>query len=391
MTKFVSIIILTEVPLSRRDYERFGIEILSRHFFVRVLDCTAWINPSFWGENATIGYECPERLKITAWDELEGQLTRLSGQYIVIDYLGDCSTALYVRQYLKKKRVLRVLVRCGLIPEPNSLERIRRASRQGSFVMRGIRKVLRDGLSLIRPKLPQADMAVVAGEAALRDRRVQKAEHIWVHSFDFDVYLRCRGKGKETDVPYAVFLDSDLAFHADFELGGENPMVTAERYYPAINHFFDRFELLTGLKVVIAAHPRSRYDLRPDLYGHRIPVLHKTCELVKDASLVMTTQSTAISLAVMCNKPILYLNTDEHENCDYIGYMYEAASALKSNIINIDHFSDAELNLVDLMEVSDDAYRYYMNTYIKHPGTPDAPIWEIFSAYIQRKFCVPSD
>ena len=41
------IVILTPAPFSKRDYDRFGIDILKRNFLVQVLDCAAWINQEY--------------------------------------------------------------------------------------------------------------------------------------------------------------------------------------------------------------------------------------------------------------------------------------------------------------------------------------------------------
>ena len=35
-------------PLSRREYFRFGIEILKKDFLVKTLDFTPWLNPKFY-------------------------------------------------------------------------------------------------------------------------------------------------------------------------------------------------------------------------------------------------------------------------------------------------------------------------------------------------------
>ena len=42
------IIILSRGLFSKRDYDRFGIDILKRNFLVKVFDCTAWINQDYY-------------------------------------------------------------------------------------------------------------------------------------------------------------------------------------------------------------------------------------------------------------------------------------------------------------------------------------------------------
>ena len=46
------IIILSPGPFFKRDYDRFGIELLKKKFVIKILDFTAWINPVLWKEYA---------------------------------------------------------------------------------------------------------------------------------------------------------------------------------------------------------------------------------------------------------------------------------------------------------------------------------------------------
>ena len=46
--------------------------------------------------------------------------------------------------------------------------------------------------------------------------------------------------------------------------GANREKATKEKYFPALNNFFNDFEAKTGLEVIFAAHPRSRYDLYPE-------------------------------------------------------------------------------------------------------------------------------
>ena len=42
------IVILSPGPFFKRDYDRFGIELLKKKFVIKILDFTAWLNPIFW-------------------------------------------------------------------------------------------------------------------------------------------------------------------------------------------------------------------------------------------------------------------------------------------------------------------------------------------------------
>jgi hypothetical protein len=379
----MQIIILTEVPLSKRDYDRFGIEILSRNFDVFVLDCTPWLKPRFWETYAEIRHEFPGYSMINDWTEFKNHLSDIS-ESIAVDYLGDCPISQRIRHELRSRKILRAIVRCGLIPEPTGPEKLKAKLHQGHLLRKALSKLYREIRWIVRPASPLADIAVVSGEAALKIKCVQVAHQIWAHSFDYESYLKCLKKGGEETGRYALFLDSDFVFHPEWLAAGIKPVVSVEKYYPSLNYFFDRFEEVTGLPVVIAAHPRSRYDLRPQLYAHRVPVLGQTPELVRDATMVLTTHSTAVSYAVLWEKPIVCICTDEYENSNYSIYAHENSSLLHTPLINVDSFEEADIDPALLMSVDRAAYARYKRMYIKRPGTPELSIWKIFSNYVRE-------
>ena len=378
------ILILTEVPLSKRDYERFGIEILSSHFELILLDCTPLLNSEFWKKYSELTYEFQGYYVIKDWASLENILIRSSGA-IAIDYLGDGSNAVSIRQQLLKNEISRTLVRCGLVPQPVGVGKLKRRFRQGNWIPRIYHKLKRELLAKYKTTEHKPDYVILSAQSGLEDKKIQGARHyILAHSFDYDEYLRIKETKPVEGERYAVFLDSDFIYHQEYMITGEKRVVTEARYYPSINKFFDQFERVTGLKVIIAAHPRSRYDLRPKLYSQRIPLLGQTADLVRNSQLVMTVQSTAISYAILWKKPIIFLNTDEYEVSDHSIFLYEFASKTQSKILNIDSFSEDELDLEVLMMLNDNAYADYKERYIKFSNSPDLPIWVIFSQYIRE-------
>ena len=48
MSSVTTIIILTDIGFSKRDYDRFGIEILAKRHQVEILDLTEWLSPNYW-------------------------------------------------------------------------------------------------------------------------------------------------------------------------------------------------------------------------------------------------------------------------------------------------------------------------------------------------------
>ena len=59
------IIILAPGPFLKRDYDRFGIELLKKNFIIKILDFTAWINPVLWKTYKDKVYRCEEYFAIS--------------------------------------------------------------------------------------------------------------------------------------------------------------------------------------------------------------------------------------------------------------------------------------------------------------------------------------
>lgn len=382
----VNIIIFTEAPLSKRDYDRFGVEILSGYFNVHIFDCTSWLIPEYWKKLSHVRHVVSDYNIINDYDDFKRSIKGFE-KTIAIDYLGYCNSAKSIRLVLQELNIPRAVVRCGLNPTPEGLSKLKRISGQGNIPHKIFNKLYWMILEIVSPKILPIDIALLSGKTALNENHIKNSlNKIWAHSFDYELYLKYKNGNENNIKPYAVFLDSDLVFHPEYMVTGEKPLVTIESFYPSINKFFDRFEYVTGLQVIIAAHPRSRYDLRPTLYGNRVPLMGQTAELVRDSSLLMTIQSTAVSYGVLWQKPIVFINSDEFEKSDHKIYMENFADELKTKIINVDSYEDSELDHNVLKNFDKVAYQNYKNKYIKTPNSDELPIWEIFSQYIKANF-----
>lgn len=380
----INLLILTESPFSKRDYDRFGIELLSQSFRVRVLDCTLWLNPEVLNQNLLIVYSCSIHAPVANFDAFCRQLNN-PNKSIAIDYLGNCSKSKQIRDYLKNKHIPRVVVHSGLLPAPNSswLSRLYRsfaASKISSFPKKTYEQIRQ-----IISSDPEPEIVLLSGTAGMSDRRLSGVKHrIWAHSLDYDIYLRERNRDQQAIEPYAVFLDEDMVHHTDYAHLRVKPPATEAAYYTAMNAFFQEFEQEIGLPIVIAAHPRARYDLRPQLWNGRKTIAGNTAALVRDASVVLCHQSTSVSFAVLWRKPLVFLTTNELM-ASFIGPRITLLSAiLRAPLVNIDK-KDHARNMP--CKVDEEAYAKYVCEYIKKPGSPDLPLWQIFSEYVKRELC----
>lgn len=380
------IVLLVISPFSRRDYERFGVEVLRRWFRVSILDCTAWLKPEFAAKYADVVYSCPGYVPIESAESLWREIDR-DTPTVVIDYLGSpgASEVRAFRRQLRSRGVPRAAVQAGLLPEPPATLAARGTGRiRLSDIVALGGKVWRRALRALRPE-PTPEIVVLSGTAGLRRNGAHRSPRkIWAHSADFDTYVAV-DRERQSVPPYAVFLDEDMIYHSDFEHAGSSSPATESAYYGSLNRLFEEIEAAYGTSVVVAAHPRSRYDIRPHLWSGRRVVHGRTAELVRDSALVICHQSTAISFAVLWRKPLLFLTTRE---IAVSGTMHARigliSSMLNAVMVNVDARNGVPPWDI-LSSVDEAAYTAYVREYIKRDGAPAGSLWEIFSLYVERE------
>ncbi len=159
-----------------------------------------------------------------------------------------------------------------------------------------------------------------------------------INYFDYDEYVRTRASSNSRLVaePFAVFLDSNLPYHQDLVFCGY-PQIDPAAYYESLNRFFGLIEQGLGVAIVIAAHPKADY---PDtLFKGRKIFRLATAELIRDAEFAISHTSTAMSYAVLYEKPLMFVHTDEMAAKYKMKFMREMrcyADYLDAPLYNID-------------------------------------------------------
>lgn len=231
-----------------------------------------------------------------------------------------------------------------------------------------------------------ADFAVLSGRKSLDNPKSRAPHQIWAHHFDYDTYLALRELPHQDEAPYALFLDQDFVNNSDRMITGTAPYVSESRYYSSLNRFFSDFEMRTGLPVKIAAHPKSEISFTSAAFSGRTTEKGDTARLTRDATIVFGHYSFALSFAILWNKPLVLLTTDEL--CNYYLYPYIEAyrDGLSVPLVNVDKRQSATIDLPAWLDISTNAYREFKYDHIKAPGTPEKPLWEIFSNAVNEHF-----
>lgn len=206
-----------------------------------------------------------------------------------------------------------------------------------------------------------------------------------VHSLDYDQYLHFR---KEAGAPlpenaekYCVFLDGGETVHPDFAFLGIHALNSGQ-YFAEMNALFDTIEQRTGLKVVIAAHPRAIYE-KDDQFGGRKILRGKTLELVADSSLVVVHASTSVNFAVLFAKPVLFIKTSEMVASGYSVYIDAVAAALEQEAILPDEVGKVSFEFDH--ERLQKKYEEYKYKYIKSRDVEDMTVWEIVARELEKE------
>ena len=155
----------------------------------------------------------------------------------------------------------------------------------------------------------------------------------------------------------------------------------SESYSHSLNRFFTKLENIYSIKVVIASHPKAKYDA--NRFDGRDIHRMITAELVKDADFVITHTSTAISYAVLNLTPILFVYTEEMLNIykdSIIKEINNLANFFKIKSLNIDRIDDDIL----IKKPNEKLYNCFRYTYLTSEASEKKLSEEIFWEEISK-------
>ena len=397
------IIFLVGSRFNLRDYGRFGIRLLQDNGFnVEVWDLTAILYPEFFKGYAPLDIFNYDGLRqFNNKSQMYDKLSSLSNTDFVVSELVYTYETLEVHRALSKSNTeyalsypnvppvprIRKKLLCLLLDSIKNLVGLRHSAARKRLFMR---------LPLKWHGVKPARLIIVGGDRYMEGSHYFKypidkdTEALWCHFLDYDIYL------KEKDMPYteqrtAVFLDEFLPFHSDYYLSpGYYPFDKKdsngrdiERYYSLLNEFFDVVEEKTGLEVVIAAHPRSDYENRPDYFKGRRCIRGKTAGLIKECKLVLCHCSIALGFAILFHKPVIFMTFSELDrSCQ--GYdIRNFAERFGKNQIFIDD-KYININWEKELTVSKEHYDNYRKGYMKTEHSEDLPVWQIVANRLKK-------
>jgi hypothetical protein len=379
------------------DAKTYGFtELAERGVSVEVLDLSALVMRGR-PETTSTGAGVPAA-RVRDMRDLDERLAHMSG-VVFVDYVAGLS-----EPSPEAERVLRALGTHGLpyvivsaaalpppVPPRDARERFRKLAvrmRQALDPRSLARFVSRRARRLVSgPRPLQLPARVFSGhspalEAYMARMQLPTDRVVWINSFDYDEYVRfLRERAGEPVRPerIAVFVDEAASSHPDFAFLGTEWMAPTDAVYSAsMRRLFDLVEERTGLRVVVAAHPRSDYASRPGFFGDREVVCGRTIELIAESSLVIAHGSTALSYAALLEKPTLLTVTAEMQRTPYAPQVIRIARGLGLEVVDVDDRRDLEAVSWDYERWPREGFAEYVRRYVRSPEAPvDLTTWEI--------------
>jgi hypothetical protein len=389
-----NILFLFSEPFMNSYYEKFGIETLKKNGFdVKIWDISDVMHPGAKKE-----YKAPDRMNLPNCTRFSNKSTALDAiRKIPADTFVFFLTGYDYYSYKFYKALSDSKANYGVSSTGSIPPLVNEKYGIINYYLRKIptirwKKLLNRDLihaflfsryPNIWPKIRPARLIIGGGErsASYPYPRDETTEILWAHNSDYDMYLKERQSGySETNT--AVFIDEYYPFHPDFLYIGVKPPIKAEVYYPKLNKLFDRVEKELNLQVVIAAHPRSNYELHPDYFNGRACVRGQTARLIKESKLVLAHASTALSFANLFSKPVIFITCKELDK-SWVG---PAVKNMAHWFGKTPYFIE-DLDKIDWKQeltIDNTAYANYRQAYIKIKESEDLPTWQIVANRLKR-------
>ena len=193
-------------------------------------------------------------------------------------------------------------------------------------------------------------------------------QYVAIGSPEFEEYCRLSRSLTPTEKiveiseeKYLVFLDSCLPFNSDPKRNSLQN-VDSEKYRTGILNLFNKIETETGMRIIIAAHPKSNYS--SNYFQNRPIIKWKTSQLVLGAQGVISHYSTATNYAVLMKKQIMFICNDEFGTLPGARHRMLITSAmaqeLQMSFYNMDHLPEE----ISFFEVKEEIYRKYKENYV---------------------------
>ena len=388
------IFFLLETPLTFRDYKRFGLDsYIKNGFDCNILDFTRLFNINYleYKNSADLMFEKTMIIKDNA--TLINSLNKIPKNSIIISQIYPNFKTRFLFENLDSRNLRYGFVFAGIIPfslvsNSTLLNKITSVLVNPLKILSALKNFLLNKSPSIRFNPYFIMYAGKKVKSYYRFKPTLKTKLIKCNSYDYDSFLEEERSNKNSQIKkdYILFLDEYVPFHPDNLINNNVLNANPETYYLLLNNYFDKIERETALNVVIAAHPRSEYELIGDKYCGRKVLKNNTPNLVKFSKFVIAHSSTSISYAILYQKPLSIIYSNDYS------IRFKKVISMISNELNVnpyeisnsnlDEFKSHILSLKKFKEKS--SYSNYINNYMSELSTTKVKTSEIFISFLEK-------
>jgi hypothetical protein len=326
--------------------------------------------------------EYKDIINFSSINDIEKYLMRvMSGSTLIVDLIGRNPVTLFIYKLLKKYGISYICICANSLPIASggpskcNLVDFKYWRKLASYFKSNIVRYF-DGINFWHPTYAFAGGRM--DTAALLPFR-KKVKIVWAHTLDYDLYLdyMARVPAPILKQDYAVFLDENWPFHPDFFVNRtqRNDFKEPNDYYEELDILFSKLEKKNGVPIVIAAHPRSRYEDMPDLFSGRKVIKMNTINLVANAKYVLAHGSTSVNFAILFEKPLIFLMPAKVKAGFFEAFIKNFAKQFNKEPIEADKISNYKIG--DELFVDKELYSNYKENYIKTKNSPENHFWDI--------------
>lgn len=387
------ILFLGQSGFYKRDYERFQIKTLKKKFKIYFLDLTNLTNEIFYNKEKTKFLKAQEFIKFDTKEKFIKFFEKKRID-IVFDHSNPEQTNLnFFRNIINEKKIKLVNLQLNLFPsfKRNFFLKIKYFFKILFFNKYLLLYYMKNFILNKRKNNsfgPQFhyDYIFCAGRKGKHKSYIKKStKFIFSHTSDYENFLNEK-KLKKGDKKFFVFLDQYLPFHNGYLIRNIPPYVSSNKYYKSINNFFELIEKKFNTEVVISAHPSSNYKKVGNKFNNRkIIDFKKTNYLVSKCLGVINYTSTAMSYAVIHNKPIIFYTTNEIDKSHDAYHVNYISKKLGSKVVNIDRKNVQLNNISGFLKVDRVKYKNYLDNFVRHPKSANQTNLTKISKLIDEK------
>lgn len=394
-------------PITQREVNNWGIAYLKNEGFdVEVYDLTLVLRKKAVLKNPVVSIITDSYIhEITSYEELISKLQEIPINTIFLDYIVSIlditfDTAKLFR-ILRKFSIRYCIVYSGTLPVAGnsnySTPKLKRLIKKIkkifdlhillNFISGRINRYLVNFTNIY--PLPDILFTTIESDAVckyIENYPRMKNRLVSINAYDYDNYLKYIKTGSQVKLKEktCVFIDEAATHHSDYYILGLKPL-DKEAYFNSMNRLFDDIEIKTGLRVIVAAHPKSRYEDMSEAFKGREIIKGKTLELVSQSSMVIMHASTSASFAVLFKKPVMVVKTKEMIDkgwyAEWVDTMAEALGLVAVNIDDINllntlNFNYSEWNMAN--------YNDYIKKYLMSEASAGFTTWEIVARELKN-------